>query len=73
MDYCILSLDYHAIQNNLSERLEQALGTSAPLLKEVFIDFSSYLTKTLLGTKGQELLSGGESEGLKCSRYDLYS
>jgi len=52
-------LDYQELQANLSERLERALGTSAPLLREIFIDFSPYLTKTLLGTKGQELLSSG--------------
>ena len=53
-------VDYQTLQANLSERLEQALGTGAPLLREVFLDFAPYLTKTLLGTKGQELLSGGK-------------
>ncbi|XP_067949217.1 lipopolysaccharide-responsive and beige-like anchor protein [Watersipora subatra] len=54
-----LHTNYQELQTNLSERLEQALGTSAPLLREIFLDFSSYLTKALLGTKGQELLSSG--------------
>ena len=54
-----LFADYHSIQTDLSERLEKALGTCAPLLRDIFLDFAPYLTKTLLGTKGQELLIGG--------------
>lgn len=53
-------VDYQSLQANLSERLETALGTCAPLLREVFIEFAPYLTQTLLGTKGQELLRGGK-------------
>ena len=45
---------------NLTDRLETALGPVAPLLREIFIDFSGYLSKTLLGSHGQELLLGGD-------------
>ena len=33
----------------------------APLLRDIFMDFSSYLSKTLVGSHGQELLVEGES------------
>ena len=45
---------------NLTERLERALGSVAPLLREIFVDFAAYLSKTLIGSHGQELLIGGE-------------
>ena len=44
---------------NLTERLERALGSVAPLLREIFVDFAAYLSKTLIGSHGQELLIGG--------------
>ena len=47
---------------NLTERLERALGSVAPLLREVFVDFAAYLSKTLIGSHGQELLIGGEMQ-----------
>lgn len=59
-DTAVVFVDYQSIQANLSERLEKALGSCAPLLREVFIEFAPYLTQTLLGTKGQELLRGGK-------------
>ncbi|XP_013420037.2 neurobeachin [Lingula anatina] len=46
-------------EGTLTERLERALGTSAPLLREIFVDFAPYLSKTLMGSHGQELLVGG--------------
>ena len=45
---------------NLTERLERALGSVAPLLREIFVDFAAYLSKTLIGSHGQELLIGGK-------------
>ncbi|XP_052829518.1 neurobeachin isoform X4 [Octopus bimaculoides] len=45
--------------SSLTERLERALGSSAPLLREVFVDFAPFLSKTLIGSHGQELLVGG--------------
>ena len=43
----------------LTDRLERALGSVAPLLREVFVDFAPFLSKTLIGSHGQELLIGG--------------
>ena len=47
-------------EGSLTERLERALGPVAPLLREIFVDFAPFLSKTLLGSHGQELLIGGE-------------
>ena len=47
-------------QGSLTERLERALGSVAPLLREIFVDFAPFLSKTLLGSHGQELLIGGK-------------
>ncbi|XP_041358388.1 neurobeachin-like isoform X2 [Gigantopelta aegis] len=44
---------------SLTERLERALGSVSPLLREVFVDFAPFLSKTLIGSHGQELLIGG--------------
>jgi hypothetical protein len=49
---------------NLTERLEKALGSVAPLLREIFVDFAPYLSKTLIGSHGQELLIGGRFNDL---------
>lgn len=46
-------------EGNLTARLEKALDPIAPLLKEIFVDFAQYLSKTLVGSHGQELLMGG--------------
>lgn len=45
---------------SLTERLEKALGSVAPLLREIFVDFAPFLSKTLIGSHGQELLIGGK-------------
>lgn len=47
---------------NLTDRLEKALGSVAPLLREIFVDFAPYLSKTLIGSHGQELLIGGKAQ-----------
>ncbi|XP_064636479.1 neurobeachin-like isoform X3 [Lineus longissimus] len=44
---------------SLTDRLERALGSASPLLREIFVDFAPFLSKTLLGSHGQELLIGG--------------
>uniref|UniRef100_A0A669BYI8 Neurobeachin n=1 Tax=Oreochromis niloticus TaxID=8128 RepID=A0A669BYI8_ORENI len=44
---------------NISERLEHALEKAAPLLREIFVDFAPFLSRTLLGSHGQELLIEG--------------
>lgn len=41
----------------LTNRLQKALETTAPLLREVLSDFRSFLQKTLLGTHGQEIMN----------------
>ena len=41
----------------LTTKLQKALGTTAPLLREIMVDFRSYLQKTLLGTHGQEIMN----------------
>uniref|UniRef100_A0A667XJR2 LPS responsive beige-like anchor protein n=1 Tax=Myripristis murdjan TaxID=586833 RepID=A0A667XJR2_9TELE len=45
----------------ISERLEHALEKAAPLLREIFVDFAPFLSRTLLGSHGQELLIEGTS------------
>lgn len=45
---------------SLTERLEKALGSVSPLLREIFVDFAPFLSKTLIGSHGQELLIGGK-------------
>lgn len=44
---------------NLSEKLERTLTNIAPFLRDVFTEFSQILTKTLVGSHGQELLPSG--------------
>uniref|UniRef100_A0A8C7QBP3 LPS responsive beige-like anchor protein n=1 Tax=Oncorhynchus mykiss TaxID=8022 RepID=A0A8C7QBP3_ONCMY len=45
--------------SDISERLEHALDKAAPLLREIFVDFAPFLSRTLLGSHGQELLIEG--------------
>ncbi|XP_043237730.1 neurobeachin-like isoform X3 [Amphibalanus amphitrite] len=45
---------------NLTLKLEVALSSISPLLREIMVDFSSFLSKTLIGSHGQELLSEGK-------------
>uniref|UniRef100_H2YT41 BEACH-type PH domain-containing protein n=1 Tax=Ciona savignyi TaxID=51511 RepID=H2YT41_CIOSA len=44
---------------DVSSRLERSMDQLAPLLRDIFIDFSSYLSKILTGSHGQELLVEG--------------
>ncbi|NXX77051.1 LRBA protein, partial [Urocolius indicus] len=46
---------------SITDRLEHALEKAAPLLREIFVDFASFLSRTLLGSHGQELLIEGTS------------
>lgn len=41
----------------LTDKLQKALETTAPLLREIMSDFRSFLQKTLLGTHGQEIMN----------------
>lgn len=45
---------------NLTQKLELALGPVCPLLREIMIDFAPFLSKTLIGSHGQELLMEGK-------------
>ena len=45
---------------SLTQKLEIALGSVCPLLREIMIDFAPFLSKTLVGSHGQELLMEGK-------------
>lgn len=47
---------------SITDRLEHALEKAAPLLREIFVDFAPFLSRTLLGSHGQELLIEGTSK-----------
>lgn len=44
---------------SITTKLERALEKVAPLLREIFVDFAPFLSRTLLGSHGQELLIEG--------------
>ncbi|XP_029053361.2 neurobeachin isoform X13 [Osmia bicornis bicornis] len=44
----------------LTQKLEMALGSVCPLLREIMVDFAPFLSKTLVGSHGQELLMEGK-------------
>ncbi|KFO91693.1 Lipopolysaccharide-responsive and beige-like anchor protein, partial [Buceros rhinoceros silvestris] len=56
-----LSIVWNAMQDFITDRLEHALEKAAPLLREIFVDFAPFLSRTLLGSHGQELLIEGTS------------
>jgi len=45
---------------SLTHKLEAALGSVCPLLREIMVDFAPFLSKTLVGSHGQELLMEGK-------------
>lgn len=45
---------------NLTQKLEMALGTVCPLLQEIMVDFAPFLSRTLIGSHGQDLLMDGK-------------
>lgn len=45
------------ISDSLTGKLEQTLDSICPLLKSIMCDFNVFLSKTLLGSKGQDLVS----------------
>lgn len=55
---------FHPLSVSITERLEHALEKAAPLLREIFVDFAPFLSRTLLGSHGQELLIEGTSRWL---------
>lgn len=50
---------------SLTQQLEAALGSVCPLLREIMVDFAPFLSKTLLGSHGQELLLEGKGIGTR--------
>ncbi|KAG2456941.1 NBEA protein, partial [Polypterus senegalus] len=59
----ILPMQFHSF-DSITTKLERALEKVAPLLREIFVDFAPFLSRTLLGSHGQELLI----EGLVCMK-----
>uniref|UniRef100_A0A4W6E0I5 Neurobeachin n=1 Tax=Lates calcarifer TaxID=8187 RepID=A0A4W6E0I5_LATCA len=51
--------------DSITTKLERALEKVAPLLREIFVDFAPFLSRTLLGSHGQELLIEG-TDVVKC-------
>ncbi|XP_031781588.1 neurobeachin isoform X6 [Nasonia vitripennis] len=49
---------------SLTQKLEMALGSVCPLLREIMVDFAPFLSKTLVGSHGQELLMEGKGKSL---------
>ena len=45
--------------DDIAERLDRCLGNVNPLLRDVLLDFQSYLSKTLLGSHQQSLVPEG--------------
>ena len=45
------------ISEKLTSKLETTLSSVCPLLKEIMCDFANFLSKTLLGSHGQDLVS----------------
>jgi WD40 repeat protein len=46
---------------SITEKLEKALHNTAPFLKDIFIEFSQLLSKIIVGSHGQELITSGLS------------
>ena len=46
---------------SITEKLEKALSTIAPFLKAIFVEFAQILSKIIVGSHGQELISAGLS------------
>ena len=49
---------------SLTQKLEMALGSVCPLLREIMVDFAPFLSKTLVGSHGQELLMEGTDRSI---------
>jgi hypothetical protein len=48
-----------AASGNITEKLEKALYNIAPFLRDIFIEFASLLSKIIVGSHGQELITSG--------------
>ncbi|CAF5168584.1 unnamed protein product, partial [Rotaria sp. Silwood1] len=58
-DYPKANFNSNQSSINITEKLERALLNIAPFLRDIFIEFSHILTKTLVDSHGQELLPNG--------------
>uniref|UniRef100_A0A672UIB5 Neurobeachin n=1 Tax=Strigops habroptila TaxID=2489341 RepID=A0A672UIB5_STRHB len=61
---CVFFQSWSLFFHSITAKLERALEKVAPLLREIFVDFAPFLSRTLLGSHGQELLI----EGLVCMK-----
>ncbi|KOB68398.1 Neurobeachin [Operophtera brumata] len=55
-----MAVDGASREASLTHKLETALGPVCPLLREIMLDFAPFLSKTLVGSHGQELLMEGK-------------
>ncbi|KAL0879170.1 hypothetical protein ABMA27_002963, partial [Loxostege sticticalis] len=55
-----MTVDGVSREASLTHKLETALGPVCPLLREIMLDFAPFLSKTLVGSHGQELLMEGK-------------
>lgn len=46
---------------SITDKLEKALTSIAPFLKDIFVEFSQILSKVIIGSHGQELITSGLS------------
>uniref|UniRef100_A0A663E0D3 LPS responsive beige-like anchor protein n=1 Tax=Aquila chrysaetos chrysaetos TaxID=223781 RepID=A0A663E0D3_AQUCH len=66
-----LIVNHMYLSTSITDRLEHALEKAAPLLREIFVDFAPFLSRTLLGSHGQELLIEGTSKFPFKKRFSL--
>uniref|UniRef100_A0A0N4Z1M8 BEACH-type PH domain-containing protein n=1 Tax=Parastrongyloides trichosuri TaxID=131310 RepID=A0A0N4Z1M8_PARTI len=52
-----LSMSKSEKQTYLTDKLQMALESTSPILREIMMDFKQYLQKSLLGTHGQEIMN----------------
>lgn len=55
-----ISMPTPSREASLTQKLEMALNSVCPLLREIMVDFAPFLSKTLVGSHGQELLMEGK-------------
>ena len=53
------------MSNSYQLSSQVALGTVCPLLREIMIDFAPFLSKTLIGSHGQDLLIEGKVDTMR--------
>ncbi|CAF0718488.1 unnamed protein product [Brachionus calyciflorus] len=46
---------------SITDKLEKALSSVAPILRDIFVEFSQLLSKVIVGSHGQELITSGIS------------